>query len=334
MNGASRQSAFVISIDFELAWGVRDRADLDAYKQNLFGAREAVPALLRLFAEYQVHATWAAVGFLFCDSRQEAVAASPAMLPQYRDRALFPYDELPQRGRNEAEDPLHFAPSLLRMIQAAPNQEIATHTFSHFYCLEETQSVEAFRADLAAARRVASKFGVELRSLVFPRNQYAPAYLRAAADSGIVAFRGTQDSWIHSSRPSSDETMLRRGLRFLDSYLPMTAANGSGHSHDEFGLINVPASAFLRPFSGAVGGMELLRLKRITDAMDRSAQTGGTFHLWWHPHNFGVNLNENLNFLEKILRHARMLETQYGMQSLTMAEAAARVLPAEHEVAV
>lgn len=326
--------AFVISLDFELAWGVRDRHSFATYKQNLLGVREAVPALLRLFAEYKIHATWATVGFLFCDGRGEAMAVLPAMLPQYHDRALFPYDELLRLGRSEAEDPIHFAPSLLRMIQAAPHQEIGTHTFSHYYCLEEKQSLDSFRADLAAARRLASKFGIDLRSLVFPRNQYDPEYLRAAADAGIVAFRGSQNSWLHAGRRDSDETMLRRGLRFFDAYLPLSAANGAGHSSDKTGLINVPASAFLRPYTSGLRVLEALRLHRITNAVERAAQSGHTFHLWWHPHNFGVHLNENLDFLERILRQARRLGTEYGMESLNMAERAAQEVPSEREVAV
>jgi hypothetical protein len=334
MNPAHGKPAFVISLDFELVWGVRDHPSLEAYKRNLMGAREAVPALLQVFSEYGIHATWATVGLLFCNGREEAIAASPTVLPQYRDRGLFPYDDLPGLGDNEAEDPLHFAPSLVRMIQATPHQEIGTHTLSHFYCLEEKQSVDAFRADLGAARKLAAKFGLELRSLVFPRNQYAPVYLRAAADAGILAFRGTQNFWIHRSRRRQDESAVRRGLRLLDAYIPITSGNGAGHSNHDSGLINVPASAFLRPYAPARRPLEKLRLRRITNAMDSAAQTGETFHLWWHPHNFGVHLDENMDFLRAILRHQLALREQYGMESLTMAEAAARDMVPEREVAV
>ena len=334
MSKPGRKPSFVISLDFELAWGVRDRRSLEAYKRNLMGAREAVPALLRLFSEYGVHATWATVGFLFCNGRDEAIVASPAMRPQYRDRALFPYDDLPGLGDDEAADPLHFAPSLLRMIQVTPHQEIGTHTLSHFYCLEDVQSVDVFRADLAAARKLAAKIGLELRSLVFPRNQYAAAYLQAAADAGIVAFRGTQNSWIHSGRRRRDESAVRRGLRLLDAYIPITSGNGAVSSENDSGLINIPASAFLRPYAATRRALEKLRLHRITNAMERAAQMGETFHLWWHPHNFGVHLNENMSFLREILRHQRALAARYAMESLTMAEVAAREMVPEREIAV
>ena len=31
------------------------------------------------------------------------------------------------------------------------------------------------------------------------------------------------------------------------------------------------------------------------------------FHLWWHPRNFGVNLAENLRFLNEIIAHFMVL---------------------------
>ncbi len=64
-----------------------------------------------------------------------------------------------------------------------------------------------------------------------------------------------------------------------------------------------------------------LRLKRILKAMEAAVSTGSGFHLWWHPHNFGINLECNLLFLSQILAHFRCLQDRFGMQSLTMAEA-------------
>ena len=61
------RGVFVISLDFELYWGVRHLPLVAKYLGNLRGARAAVVALLKLFAEYEIHATWATVGFLFCD---------------------------------------------------------------------------------------------------------------------------------------------------------------------------------------------------------------------------------------------------------------------------
>src|SRR5215831_12070400 len=56
----------VWSLDFELRWGMHDLLglDRDRYRNNLEGAREAVPEFLQLFTRRGVRATWATVGAL------------------------------------------------------------------------------------------------------------------------------------------------------------------------------------------------------------------------------------------------------------------------------
>ena len=59
--------------------------------------------------------------------------------------------------------------------------------------------------------------------------------------------------------------------------------------------------------------------------MTYAARHQQIFHLWWHPHNFGRYLTENMAMLEKIISHFHVLEQQYGMRSLNMGELAALV---------
>ena len=117
--------------------GARDKRTTADYGANILGARRAIPALLDLFAARQIRCTWATVGFLFCADKDELMASFPPQLPRYRDRRLSPYDDLADLGRDEESDPYRYGLSLLRQIQSRPGQEIATHTFSHYYCLEK-----------------------------------------------------------------------------------------------------------------------------------------------------------------------------------------------------
>ncbi|HTC77854.1 MAG TPA: polysaccharide deacetylase family protein, partial [Terriglobales bacterium] len=167
------QSALVISLDLELAWGGRDHLPIARYRKNLLGVRQAIPAILRLFQQHEIHATWAAVGLLFAETREELFASLPAHRPQYDHPRLSPYPDLEHLRANEAEEPCYFGASVLRQIAATPHQEIGSHSFSHFYCLEAGASLESFGDDLAAAQRAAAKRGMVLRSFVFPRNQYS-----------------------------------------------------------------------------------------------------------------------------------------------------------------
>jgi hypothetical protein len=63
--------------------------------------------------------------------------------------------------------------------------------------------------------------------------------------------------------------------------------------------------------------------------MDTAAKSGRTFHLWWHPHNFGVHLEENMAVLTSIAEHYIKLNRETDWPSLTMAEVAENVLRVE-----
>lgn len=317
----------VISLDFELFWGVRDAATLEGYGRNVRGVREAIPAILATFEAHGIRATWATVGFLFFDSKADLLANLPVELPQYTNANLSPYAALSSIGEDERSDPHHFGRSLLEKIRAVPGQEIGSHTFSHYYALERGQTVETFRHDMRAALATARRLGVEIRSLVFPRNQFNPSYVTACRELGLTSYRGNEHSWVYRERNEEQQAFWRRGARLLDAYINM-----SGHHTfrlDEVARsgapFNIPASRFLRPWSAKLRAFERPRLRRIEAAMSHAAHTDEVFHLWWHPHNFGVDLAPNLANLRRLLRHFSILRARYGMESLAMCDVAARL---------
>jgi hypothetical protein len=77
---------------------------------------------------------------------------------------------------------------------------------------------------------------------------------------------------------------------------------------------------FLRPYLARLSLLEGLKVRRINKAMSDAAKHGKNFHLWWHPHNFGLNQENNLKNLKEILEHYQYLSTEYKMLSLTMKE--------------
>jgi peptidoglycan/xylan/chitin deacetylase (PgdA/CDA1 family) len=312
--------ALVISLDFELHWGVRDKhAPQSEYSPNLRGARAVIPRLLELFDEFGVSATWATVGFLFAETREDLARFSPPERPMYRDRRLSPYAE--PVGTDEADDPLHFAPSLIRLIQRSPGQEIATHTFSHYYCGEAGQTRETFRADLAAACAIAARYGITFRSIVFPRNQHNPAYDDVLSEHGIRSYRGNPGSrrWRFTSAAES-ASPWKRAHRLLDAYVggPSNAISWSEVSRPS-GLSDVRATCLLRPYQPALRHLEPIRLDRLRGSLRSAAREGRILHLWWHPHNFGVHQEENLGFLRRILTEFAACRERFGMRSLSMA---------------
>jgi peptidoglycan/xylan/chitin deacetylase (PgdA/CDA1 family) len=209
---------FVISLDFELLWGVRDHADRDSYGGNVLGARDAVPKMLELFAEKGISATWATVGFLFCESKEELLASFPSELPAYSNPRLSNFSYIDEIGKDERSDPYYFAPSLISAIHQTPGQEVGTHTLSHYYCLEDGQNNTAFEADIIAAKKLAAARGIDLRSIVFPRNQFAAEHLNICAKHGITHYRGNPRPWAYQAAKGAEQTSMRRALRLLDAY--------------------------------------------------------------------------------------------------------------------
>jgi hypothetical protein len=322
-----RGGIFLISLDFEIRWGVRDQPTVESYKPNLLGERRAVPAMLELFSEFGIHATWATVGFLFHGTRDNLLAALPSPLPAYADRNLSPYENLHEAGADERTDPYHYAPSLIKAIAATPHQEIGTHTYSHYYCLEDGQTVEAFEADLLFACEIAKRNGVKLESLVFPRNQFNSPYIRVCSQLGIKAFRGNESGWIYRAvNERTKQSTMRRALRLIDAYINISGHNCSTFERTRSSVpFDMPSSRFLRPYSKSLRRLEGLRLRRITSGLTYAARHNLIYHLWWHPHNFGVSLEANLAFLRQVLEHFASLRLSHGMKSLTMGELAHRL---------
>ena len=319
---------FVISLDFELMWGVIDIKNVDQYKENIKGVHKVIPRLLETFNTHGINATFSTVGFLFFETKQELLNNLPSQLPGYLNKSLSPYSShIEKIGENCHRDLYHFAPDLIKLILQYPKQEIGTHTFSHYYCLEEGQTIEDFRADLIQAKKVADKFGINLSSLVFPRNQFNDDYLLICKELGIMCIRGNESSWLYEPRSGRKESLVRRALRLADTYINISGQNCYGVEQLKNKLpVNIPASRFLRPFSSRLQVLDGLRLKRIKSGMTHAAKEGLIYHLWWHPHNFGTNQDENFAFLEKILTHYDELHLKYNFESHTLTSLANKII--------
>ena len=307
----------IVSLDFELFWGMLDVCPLETYQDNVLGGRKAIPRLLELFRKHGIHATWAAVGFLFAENYEEVRRYFPENKPGYANEKLNAYREFAKIGKNEQEAPCFYAPSLLEKIAAVPGQEIGSHTFSHYYCREAGQTPEQFAEDLAAAKAIAGDRGYDLTSVILPRNQCEPEYTDILRQAGFTAYRDEENDWIYNKVKSG---LLFKVLRTLDMYLPLTGQGGYTPKCEN-GIWNLTGSRMFRPIRPCLP-LEGLKLRRIKRQMLHAAKNGLTFHLWWHPHNVGVRTEEHLKQLDEIFSYYEELKETYGMRSLNMREAA------------
>lgn len=317
-----KHGSFTISLDFELYWGVRDKRTTDAYRQNLLGVWEVIPKMLVLFDKYDIHVSWATVGFLFLENEKELRDNFPDNLPEYKEKRLSPYSYVNSLEDSDSRvddfNKMHFAKKLIEEIKTYPFQEIATHTYSHYYTREATISNVAFESDMKKAIEVGSKNHIRLESLVFPRNQIDNKSLEILKNLGIKTFRGNPEHWAYKEG-EVEKTFLQRVFRFVDIYINLSGAHLT-IPQDIKKVKELKSSIFFRTFNKKFSFLEWLKLRRIKNAMCQAAKEGKNFHLWWHPHNFGVNQDENMANLEEVLKHFKILENKYQMHSLNMQE--------------
>ena len=316
-------SKFIISLDYELLWGMRDHASIASYGDAILGGRTAIPLMLERFRAHGIRATWATVGLLFARNQREMLDYAPQLRPAYRNKVLDPYPQVADlAGQDEASAPHFFGRSLIDRIAETEGQELGCHSYTHYFCMEEGQTPAQFKADIAACLAIAKDAGHAMKTLVFCRNQWRDTYVDAIADLGLIGFRGNPGGFLYRARPASGNTNLVRALRLADGALPLVGNTAFNRVERTRGVWNVPASRFLRPWSPGMAAYNALHVRRIKREMTQAARTGSHYHLWWHPHNMGRHSQGNLAQLDALLAHFRILQERHGMQSATMADMA------------
>lgn len=316
----NKQGTLVISLDYELMWGIIDVLTKDGYGQtNVKQVPEVINRMIALFEKYDVHATFATVGMIMYPGARELLADIPQVHPSYKQSLMSPYEHDYIQQIKPEEECLFFQPEMVKKICKHRGMEMGTHTYCHYYCWAEGQTTEQFDADIKKAVEVASRNGIELKSIVFPRNQVSDEHLKICAKNGITSYRGNALKYFNEPK-SKWEGIKNRICRLLDAYINVGGMTSIPYEKLERkeGILNVCASRMLRPYSPKLSFLEGLRLRRIQKEMVYAAKKGEMYHLWWHPHNFGANMEENLAFLENVLKIYKYCKELYDMQSKTM----------------
>lgn len=308
---------FTISLDFELLWGIFDKVG-NNYNPNYFRhTRQIVPDMLDVFSQNEIKATWATVGMLFAKNEEEWRHYSPTQVPSYRDSKLSAYEFV---KRNGIKPEVHFAPELIQQIIDTPGQELASHSYAHYYTLVRGQSPEQFRQDLQATQRISQeKFGLGLKSLVFPRNHINELYLSICLEEGYEQVRSNPINWFWQE--TQHEDLSKKWFRSADCFF--SVGRETSYKFETIQSIPnepilIPASRILRPISKRNKLFNSVRLKRVKDEMLNAAKRNEIYHLWWHPHNFATDPIESMKELNEIMNHFQYLKTEYGMESKNM----------------
>ena len=143
------KGSLVISLDLEMMWGNIESWSEGKYGQtNIANVPYVVDKMLELFFKYNVHATFATVGLLMHRSKEEAVNNKPCLVPSYKRIVCSPYSNNYMENIPESRASLYFAHDLIMRIKDVKGMEIGTHTYCHYYCWEDGQTIEESRLDL------------------------------------------------------------------------------------------------------------------------------------------------------------------------------------------
>ena len=309
---------FTISIDFEKVWGVFPDRNLGLYYNSLAGVDSAVDGLLKLFNKYDIHATWAIVGFLYSKDYNEIYKAIKRANIPYKDLRFSPTCCSDKIIRDLS---LSSGNGSIEKIRSTLSQEIATHTYSHLLCIEEGVTINEIRQDIEMAISVGSQYNDLIKSIIFPRNQYSSNIVDVCAEYGISSYRGLGPGVHRHPRRSRSMSRGFKALRYLDGMLNLT-----GHKvhrilkRTDSGIWNLPDSFFVNGPLLSNKFTAYLVKRRVCEAMLSAAKTNSLCHLWFHPHNFGVDTEKRLSELEEILKWYKVLNGMYGMVNRSMLE--------------
>ncbi len=298
MNNLLDRGTFVLSIDVEL----------DEGSPRYHVCREVVNDLLKLMERYEIHATWAVMGYMFLDKCYfDSPSAKREIIRGWRVGLINkPLDDDFYSQLTKGKEILQ------QILSSKISQEIGCHTFSHIRAGDPNCSRECFESELEACKSASEAMGVMLRSFVFPYNSVG--YLDSLHKYSYTAYRGPSDDWF-TGLPTN---LIR--LAHLFDHLLVIPSPEAVVTRDS-GVWDLPASYFYA--CGAGWGKLIpisLRVNKVKKGLRLAARKRGLFHLWFHPFNLASNPQSWLNGLESIFREFCRYRDAGLLENYTMGE--------------
>lgn len=288
---------FILSLDTEIAWGTYGAAAISRQQRAFDNYRPLMRRLVDLLDQYAIPATWAVVGHLF-------------LSPGSADAVTV---------RSPAHPDWYHAPDAIEMIRGGrTSHDIGTHTFTHVFADEVTS--EAWDGELRTCARLHDEHNLPLHSIVYPRNHIA--YTETLHKYGIIAYRGVEQKWYR--QPTGAPGRILSYLDYLLALPPVTYDPATLRVSKN--LVNLPASQFLMTYDGMRGWIPTAsRVRQARLGIERAAQRGHLYHLWFHPFNLGSS-PKMYDALEQILREVARRRDAGELRVMTMAQAADCIL--------
>jgi len=311
---AELPGTFTLSLDTELAWGRFDTTAVERLSEQFRATRTVVTDLLELFERYDVSATWALVTHLLKDCRPDPAESHAAQARPTFEWVNW-FERLP--CVREVDTDLWYWPELLDLLENSnPSQEVGLHGHTHMILGADGCDRNAATDELAAATQFARERGIDPVSFVYPRNSIG--HCDILAEHGIEVIRGRDARW-YERAPLPES--LRRPFRFADEASLWTPPTVTPKQVDR--LVEIPGSQLYRPYHGGWEYTpETSQVTRAIEGLNRAAERGEIYHLWFHPSNLACDPDRLLSGLDNILSHAARLRDAGKLEIQTMADVA------------
>lgn len=288
------------SLDFELLWGLihRIKSPTDKYLTNIRNVPLVISSLIDFFDTRSIPVLWAFVDAIHyrnsCDIYNFLDKYN--LLEKFQSCSLN-LSSLESRFGTE----LFYAPDLITKLIKSKFGVLGCHSFSHaLFDKNNIKSLQATLLDIEISSLHRKVNSLPINTYIFPQNTYCNHHLVELRKQGFKAYRGVENL-ISFSKPSS-KSLTNRAFRFLDCFFPIFEPVSIQPYNSELNIFNVPGSMFLRPV-WSNSSLRKLSLHRVLRHIDYCYEKGITVHFWWHPHNFGYHLDDNLENLNYIYNY-------------------------------
>jgi peptidoglycan/xylan/chitin deacetylase (PgdA/CDA1 family) len=263
-------------------------------------AREATDSLLKLFAKYDIPATWAIVGHLLLDVNDAQKSVHQEM-PQFKEGWID--WEFYNALRNNR---LYYSKDIVkRILTSHVKHEIGLHGFLHIPFSQ--CSLEVANAETESGIEAANNLGITLKSFVFPGNYVG--HVNALKKHGFQIYREEDLRWW-----SKDQKSL---IRKFDSAAhtiigtPASLSCNSGIWETSGSIFCDPQLPFTVPWRARLGLYRAIQSKKV-------------FHIWLHP--WHLLLYKILKKdLEEFLALVAQKRDEDKLQVMTMGELASHL---------
>lgn len=280
---ASRTGKLIVSLDFELGWGVIEDGQWRPRERD--GVYTSLRSVLRRFLNeldaMEVPMTWATVGSMVAPRRDGEFSHLPQTIQRSIEGFLAEADPTTSDGRDLFE----------MVLGASAGHQIASHSYSHTRFTWPGYSVQAKTADVELSKEAFSPYGIEPDIFVFPINH--STNFEPLASAGFRVAR---------VNPVESRFSANRWLNKL-YYRTVAAPPPVAERRNEQGVIEHSGSMlFMWPGGSLSAARRRFVNHRAYVGLDRAVASGDTHHIWLHPFDLSQTtglMDDLLAFLAK-----------------------------------